>query len=61
MSRNEQTGSGKEMADQTSSTEAGEADFNVHARDYTRVMKLFKYSAIVALIAVFLILLIISN
>lgn len=48
------------MADQLSHHEAGEVDYNVHARDYHRVMKLLKYGAIAAVIAAFLILLIIS-
>ena len=48
------------MADQVSNSEAGEVDFNVHARDYSRGMKLLKYGAIVALIGAFVVLLIIS-
>ena len=48
------------MADPVTSGEAGEVDFNVHARDYSRVMKLLKYSAIAALIGAFIVLLIIS-
>ena len=48
------------MADQVSHSEAGEVDFNVHARDYSRVMKILKYSAITAFVIAFLILLIIS-
>ena len=60
MSDPAQTFLGMEMADPVTSDEAGEVDFNVHARDYSRVMKLLKYSAITALIVAFLILLIIS-
>ena len=48
------------MADQVTNSEAGEVDFNVHARDYSRVMKLLKYGAITALVIGFIVLLIIS-
>ena len=48
------------MVDPVISEDAGEVDFNVHARDYSRVMKLLKYSAISALIVTFIVLLIIS-
>ena len=34
-------------------TDDGEVDYNVHARDYHRVMKLLKYGAIAAVIAAF--------
>lgn len=41
--------------------EAGETDFNHHARDYSLMIKLLKYGAIVSLIVTFLVLLIIAN
>lgn len=45
----------------TSKGEAGTVDFNVHARDYSRMIWMLKYGAIAALIVAFLVLLIIAN
>lgn len=49
------------MADQVNSNGGGEVDFQHHARDYSRMIKLLKYGAVISLIAAFLVLIIISN
>ncbi|MFC7537579.1 aa3-type cytochrome c oxidase subunit IV [Sphingomonas sp. GCM10030256] len=46
---------------QINQNEAGQVDFDVHARDYTRMIKLLKYGAIASVILAFLVLLIIAN
>ena len=42
-------------------SEAGQVDFNTHARDYARVMKLLKWGTLTAIAATFFILRIIAN
>ncbi len=49
------------MADQINEDRAAEVDFQHHARDYGRMIKMLKYGAIASLILAFLVMLIISN
>ena len=49
------------MADQVSNNEGAQVDFQHHARDYSRMIKLLKYGAIASLLVAFLVLIIISN
>lgn len=49
------------MADQINDNGGGEVDFQHHARDYSRMIKMLKYGAIASLIVAFLVMLIISN
>jgi hypothetical protein len=49
------------MADQVNENGGGQVDFEHHARDYTRVISMLKWGAIVSFIVAMLVLLIISN
>jgi hypothetical protein len=49
------------MADQVNSNGGGEVDIQHHARDYSRMIKLLKYGAIISLITALLVLVIISS
>jgi hypothetical protein len=49
------------MADQVNSNEGGEVDFKHHARDYSLMIKLLKYGAIISLVTALLVLIIISS
>jgi hypothetical protein len=49
------------MADQINSNGGGEVDFKHHARDYSLLIKLLKYGAIISLVVAFLVLIIISS
>lgn len=53
--------SGRHMADQVNSNEGGEVDFKHHARDYSLMIKLLKYGAIISLVTALLVLIIISS
>lgn len=49
------------MAIHTSEEPTGPVDFKTHARDYTRVMALLKWGAVVAFIVAMIVLVIISS
>ncbi len=49
------------MADQLNNNGGGEVDFRHHARDYSLMIKLLKYGAIISLVTALLVLIIISS
>ena len=49
------------MADQVNGNGGAEVDFQHHARDYTRMIRMLKYGAIIALIIALFVLIIISS
>lgn len=49
------------MAEQVTNGEGGEVDYGVHERDYSRVMKLLKWGAIVSAIAALFVMYILAN
>lgn len=49
------------MADQLNNNGSGEVDFRHHARDYSLMIKLLKYGAIISLVTALLVLIIISS
>jgi hypothetical protein len=61
MERAKTINTGSRMADQVSNNEAGQVDFQHHARDYSRMIKMLKYGAIASLLIAFLVIIIISS
>jgi hypothetical protein len=49
------------MADQINDNGGGEVDFRHHARDYSLMIKLLKYGAIISLVIALFVLIIISS
>lgn len=49
------------MAEQVNENGGGQVEFEHHARDYSRVMSMLKWGAIVSFIVAMLVLVIISN
>lgn len=52
---------GKRMADQIDNNGGGQVDFQHHARDYTRMIKLLKWGAIAAFLVALLVMIIVSS
>jgi hypothetical protein len=59
--RNSANAEGKFMAIEPAANEARRQDAQMHARDYSRFVKMFKYAAIVGFITAMAVVLIISN
>lgn len=49
------------MADQIGTNGSGEVDFQHHARDYSRMIRMLKYGAVISFITAFLVLIIIAS